>query len=261
MKNGCIDGDALLLDGLEEALRCAKKDSVHLNLSNTSLGNKQLDNTPLNITGLSTKDINEFYQLFASNDKVVTIFSQGINQSAQGTDQGNAIINCHLSSGKIGKAGSGPFSITGQPNAMGGREVGALANTLSSHIDFPNADTDSKEYAELHQGLADFWQTDCLVKKEGLKAVDLFNAVDEGKIKAIWIMATNPIVSMPNHQIISQALAKCPLVIVSDCVENNDTLQYADVIFTCAIVGREVRHSNQLRATNISSTTIFSALW
>lgn len=222
-ENDCIDLGSLNIEGLEEALRCAKKESANQEVVNTSY-------TQFEKTGLSAENINHFYQLFASNDKVVTIFSQGINQSVQGTDQGNAIINCHLASGKIGKAGCGPFSITGQPNAMGGREVGALANTLASHIDFPNEETDSEKYAELHQGLADFWQTDNLVKKEGLKAVDLFNAVDEGKIKAIWIMATNPIVSMPNHEKIAQALAKCPLVIVSDCVEKNDTLQYADVV-------------------------------
>jgi len=221
--HGCITGEALTIEGLDQALCSAKKDGGQRNSG-------QADESLFEKTGLSRKDINDFYQLFARNDKVVTIFSQGINQSTQGTDQGNAIINCHLASGKIGKAGSGPFSITGQPNAMGGREVGALANTLASHIDFPNAETDREEYNKLHQGLADFWQTDCLVKKEGLKAVDLFNAVDEGKIKAIWIMATNPVVSMPDHKKIAQALAKCPLVIVSDCVESNDTLQYADVI-------------------------------
>lgn len=217
-EHDCIDKKARTLEGLEDALRCAQKESLHLS------------HTQCEETGLLTQDMHDFYHLFASNDKVVTLFSQGINQSAQGTDQGNAIINCHLASGKIGKEGCGPFSITGQPNAMGGREVGALANTLASHIDFPNQDTDSEKYAEIHRGLSDFWQTNCLVKKEGLKAVDLFNAVDEGKIKAIWIMATNPIVSMPNHDKIAKALTKCPLVIVSDCVEKNDTLQYADVI-------------------------------
>jgi len=217
-EKGFVDEETLDVEGLAETLLSAKKDI------------KQSDDFLLEKTGLSAKNITDFYQLFARSDKVVTLFSQGINQSAQGTDQGNAIINCHLASGKIGKAGSGPFSITGQPNAMGGREVGALANTLASHIDFPNAESEQQKFNNLHHALSDFWQTDRLAKKEGLKAVDLFNAIDEGKIKAIWIMATNPIVSMPDHDKIAQALAKCPLVIVSDCVENNDTLQYADVI-------------------------------
>lgn len=220
-ENNHINEAALAIEGFDDTLKSAKKDS-------------EIDDIQWEKTGLTQTEIETFYQLFASSEKVVTVFSQGINQSNQGTDQGNAIINCHLASSKIGKPGCGPFSITGQPNAMGGREVGALANTIAGHIDFPHSTTNSTsdlvKYAELRQALSDFWQTKNLVKKEGLKAVDLFNAVDEGKIKAIWIMATNPIVSMPDHQKIAQALTKCPLVIVSDCVENNDTLSFADVI-------------------------------
>ena len=217
-----MGNSALNVEGLDDAFLSAKKDTA------------KLDDI-----GLLAKDIDDFYQLFVESDKVVTIFSQGINQSAQGTDQGNAIINCHLASGKIGKAGSGPFSITGQPNAMGGREVGALANTLASHIEFSDDKIGSDKNNELHDALADFWQTKNLAKQQGLKAVDLFNAIDEGKIKAVWIMATNPLVSMPDHEKIAQALAKCPLVIVSDCVENNDTLKYADVILPAQTWGEK----------------------
>ena len=209
-EHGFIDQDLLtsvdISSGLTEALANAKEDSLQLSA-----------------TGLSEQDLETFYQLFASKKKVVTMFSQGINQSKQGTDQVNAIINCHLVTNKMGKSGSGAFSITGQPNAMGGREVGGLANTLASHIEFKDT--------QLHAALADFWQTDNLAKQEGLKAVDLFDAVDAGKIKVLWIMATNPIVSMPNQEKIKQALKKCPLVIVSDCVASNDTLEFADVIF------------------------------
>jgi len=191
--------------GLAQALTYAEQDSELLDSIN-----------------LSGKDIKQFYQLFANSDKVVTLFSQGINQSSQGTDQVNGIINCHLVTNKIGKEGCGPFSITGQPNAMGGREVGALANTLASHIEFKDN--------HLHAALANFWQTDNLATTEGLKAVDLFDAVESGEIKVLWIMATNPLVSMPNQKKIQRALQKCELVIVSDCVANNDTLAYADVI-------------------------------
>lgn len=200
--------------GLEQALNNAKEDSFHLSS-----------------TGLSEQDIERFYYLFANKEKVVTLFSQGINQSKQGTDQVNGIINCHLVTNKIGKTGSGIFSITGQPNAMGGREVGALANTLASHIEFKDT--------HLHDALADFWQTDNLTKTEGLKAVDLFDAVESGKIKVLWIMATNPLVSMPNHLKIKKALEKCPLVIVSDCVANNDTLSYANVILPAQTWGEK----------------------
>ena len=196
-----------------------------------ALINAKEDSLLLSSTGLSAQDIEKFYQLFATKNKVVTLFSQGINQSKQGTDQVNGIINCHLVTNKIGKEGSGVFSITGQPNAMGGREVGALANTLASHIEF----TDS----HLHEALADFWQTNNLAKNEGFKAVELFDAVASGKIKVLWIMATNPLVSMPNHEKIKQALKKCPLVIVSDCVASNDTLSYADVILPAQTWGEK----------------------
>lgn len=196
-----------------------------------ALENAKQDSQLLAATGLSEQDIERFYQLFANNSKVVTVFSQGINQSKQGTDQVNGIINCHLVTNKIGKSGSGIFSITGQPNAMGGREVGALANTLASHIEF----TDT----HLHAALANFWQTTNLAKNEGFKAVDLFDAVESGKIKVLWIMATNPLVSMPGHEKIKQALKKCPLVIVSDCVASNDTLGYADVILPAQTWGEK----------------------
>lgn len=208
-QNNFINDDLLTSvdksSGLSQALINAKADSLHLSS-----------------TGLAIEQIEQFYQLFATKDKVVTMFSQGINQSSQGTDQVNGIINCHLVTNKIGKIGCGVFSITGQPNAMGGREVGALANTLASHIEFKDS--------HLHSSLANFWQTDNLATVEGLKAVDLFDAVESGQIKVLWIMATNPLVSMPNHEKIKQALKKCPLVIVSDCVATNDTLRYADVI-------------------------------
>ncbi|MCL9782542.1 nitrate reductase [Vibrio sp. S4M6] len=173
-------------------------------------------------TGLSTQELASFYASFSRCDKVVTIYSQGVNQSIQGTDKVNSIINCHLASGKIGEPGSGPFSVTGQPNAMGGREVGALANMLAAHMDFANPQ---------HQKLvANFWGTDNVASQPGLKAVDMFNAINEGKIKAIWIMATNPAVSLPDNRTVQQALEKCPCVIVSDCIKDTDTTRFADVL-------------------------------
>jgi len=172
--------------------------------------------------GVEPELLEQFFKLFSDSDKVVTMFSQGINQSSQGTKQVSAILNCHVASGKIGKQGCGPFSITGQPNAMGGREVGALSNTLASHIEF--------EDSQLLQPLSEFWQTDTLATKPGLKAVELFAAIKRGKIKAVWIMATNPMVSLPDHEATRQALEACSLVVVSDCVASNDTLDYANVI-------------------------------
>ncbi|WP_054112521.1 nitrate reductase [Marinagarivorans algicola] len=166
--------------------------------------------------------IAEVYRLFAQNKKVVTLFSQGINQSSSGVDKGNAIINCHLATGKIGKEGACPFSITGQPNAMGGREVGGLANQLAAHMGFDDqADIDR---------VAQFWQAPNMAQTEGLKAVDMFKAIDEGKIKAIWIMATNPVVSMPDADFVKQALQKCELVMVSEVIADTDTAKAAHVL-------------------------------
>lgn len=215
-------GDLVLFNGLLDYL--ANNDHIDCLADgfDNALASAREDLDKLSNIGLAENDIQTFYQLFGDSEKVVTLFSQGINQSKQGVDQGNAIINCHLASGKIGKPGSGPFSITGQPNAMGGREVGALANTLASHIEF--SDTDK------HQALANFWGTDNLAQKAGLKAVDLFDALDKGKIKAIWIMATNPAVSMPDSEKVRRALKNCPLVVVSDCVASNDTIDFADVV-------------------------------
>ncbi len=172
----------------------------------------------------------QFFELFAKTEKVVTIYSQGVNQSSSGTDKVNSIINCHLATGRIGKPGMGPFSVTGQPNAMGGREVGAFANQLASHMDF------EPEHRALVQ---EFWQSPSIAEKEGFKAIDLFKAINDGKIKALWIMATNPLVSMPNSKAVKQALEKCDLVIVSDCVRNTDTTEMADILLPALAWGEK----------------------
>lgn len=165
--------------------------------------------------------VEQFYQLFAKSDSAISFYSMGINQSTSGTDKCNAIINAHLASGKILKLGSGPFSITGQPNAMGGREVGGLANQLTAHLDINNPD---------HQSLVQtFWQSPTIATKEGKQAVDMFADLQSGKIKAVWIMATNPLVSIPNYGQVKAALESAELVVVSDCVAKNDTLDYAHV--------------------------------
>lgn len=169
---------------------------------------------------LDRHDVRTFYEWVAETPKWLTVFSQGINQSSQGTDKGNAIINAHLLSGRFGKPGMGPFSITGQPNAMGGREVGGLANMLAAHMGFEPEHVDR---------VGRFWNATNMATEEGLKAVDLFEAIGRGDIKAVWIMGTNPAVSMPDAARVRKALAACDLVIVSDCVEETDTMAYADV--------------------------------
>ena len=172
-------------------------------------------------TGLSKSQLHEFFELFVSNERVVTVYSQGVNQSIAGTDKVNAIINCHLATGRIGKPGMGPFSVTGQPNAMGGREVGGLANMLAAHMDL--ADPEHRRIVQ------SFWRSPRIADKPGLKAVDLFRAVDDGRIKALWIMATNPVDSMPEADGVRRALAACPFVVVSDVMQHTDTMRYAHV--------------------------------
>jgi assimilatory nitrate reductase catalytic subunit len=170
---------------------------------------------------ISELEVLSFYTLFAKTDKVVTAYCMGVNQSTSGTDKANSIINSHLATGKIGREGCGPFSLTGQPNAMGGREVGGLANMLACHMNIENPGH--------RQTVQTYWQSPTIAKKAGLKAVDLFENINNGKVKAVWIMATNPMVSMPNRQKIAEALKKCELVVVSDCVAKNDTLDYAHI--------------------------------
>jgi assimilatory nitrate reductase catalytic subunit len=173
------------------------------------------------LTGLDADLIGRFCREFAATPKVVTLWSQGVNQSSAGTDKANAIINCHLLSGRIGKPGCGPFSVTGQPNAMGGRETGALANMLAGHLDWERP-------AEV-AALAQFWQAPRLAPRPGLKAVDLFRALGAGRIGALWVMATNPAMSLPEGDAVRAALAAAPFLVVSETTRRSDTAGYAHV--------------------------------
>ena len=175
-------------------------------------------------------DLNRFFELFAATPRTVTLFSQGINQSLRGTDQVNAILNVHLATGRIGKPGAAPFSITGQPNAMGGREVGGLATTLAAHMDFA---------PENVARVGRFWAAPNMATKPGLKAVELFRALGEGRIKALWVMATNPAVSMPDATRVREALAACPFVVVSDVIARTDTSVHAHVRLPAAAWGEK----------------------
>ena len=171
-------------------------------------------------TGIAEDDTARFFSWFAETEKVVTCFSQGVNQSVQGTDKVNAIINCHLATGRIGRPGMGPLSLTGQPNAMGGREVGGLANQLAAHMGFDEASVDR---------VGRFWKAPRMARCEGLKAVDLFRAVEDGRIRALWVMATNPVVSLPRADAVRRALAGLDLLVVSDNVLGGDTVSLAHI--------------------------------
>jgi assimilatory nitrate reductase catalytic subunit len=182
-------------------------------------------------TGLSEADVFRFFDLFRTTERVVTCFSQGVNQSAQGTDKVNAIINCHLATGRIGQPGMGPFSLTGQPNAMGGREVGGLANQLAAHMGFSSAEVDR---------VGRFWKAKRMATGEGHKAVQMFDAVARGEIKALWVMATNPAVSLPQASAVRDALKKLELFVVSENVASNDTVNAgAHVLLPAAAWGEK----------------------
>ena len=166
-------------------------------------------------TAIEEADVARFFELFRNTDRVVTCFSQGVNQSAQGTDKVNAIINLHLATGRIGRPGMGPLSLTGQPNAMGGREVGGLANQLAVHMGFSPTETDR---------VRRFWDAPRIATAEGRKAVDMFAAIERGTIKALWVMATNPAVSLPRAGAMRAALKNLELFVVSENVVSNDTI-------------------------------------
>ncbi len=217
------DGDTALFNGLlAEMKRRGVVDDTYL-AAHVDVPNgfwSKLNCDVVTIADIPSDALKSFYDLVTSHPKTLTLFSMGVNQSVGGVDKANAIINFHLATGRIGKSGAGPFSITGQPNAMGGREVGGLANTLAVHMGFSE---DERATAQA------FWNSPGITLGPGLKAIDLFRAVNEGKIKVIWIMATNPAVSMPDAGFVRAALAKCPLVIVSDIIADTDTAKLAHI--------------------------------
>jgi assimilatory nitrate reductase catalytic subunit len=222
------DGDAALFNGLlrrisEQGAVDSRYVARHVSGFVTALTAAQPWNRDkvAEACGLTLAEINAFYKLWLARERVVTVFSQGVNQSSVGTDKVNAIINCHLATGRIGRPGMGPFSVTGQPNAMGGREVGGLANTLAAHLDIDNV---------LHrQAVADFWRAARMAEGPGLKAVDLFQACADGRIKFLWILSTNPAVSLPDADGVASAIRACDFVAVSDTSAATDTIQLADV--------------------------------
>ncbi|WP_027144299.1 nitrate reductase [Mesorhizobium sp. WSM3626] len=222
------DGDVALFTGLLAWLgQHNALDRAYITAHTSGFGQALFAASAFNLagvaaaTGLSEDELGRFYSLFARTEKTVTVYSQGVNQSSQGTDKVNAIINCHLATGRIGKPGAGPFSVTGQPNAMGGREVGGMANMLAAHMEIENP--------EHRERVQRFWNAPAIAGKPGLKAVDMFKAVADGRIKALWIMATNPVDSMPDAGAVEAAIKACPFVVVSDVLAETDTVRHAHV--------------------------------
>jgi len=161
----------------------------------------------------------------------LSLYCQGLNQSSSGTAKNSALINLHLACGQIGRAGAGPFSLTGQPNAMGGREVGGLANALPGHRDPANA----QHRAEV----AAVWGVDALPDKPGHTAVALFEAAARGEIDVLWIVCTNPAQSLPDQALVQAALARCPFVIVQEAFAHTATARAADLLLPAATWGEK----------------------
>ena len=168
---------------------------------------------------------------FGESPAVLSLYCQGLNQSSRGTDKNAALINLHLATGKIGKPGSGPFSLTGQPNAMGGREVGGMANLLSAHRDMANA--------EHRAEVAALWGVADVPSRPGKTAIEMFDAVASGEIKMLWIACTNPAQSMPDQAKIRKALDKAELVVVQEAYVDTETVACADVLLPAATWGEK----------------------
>ncbi|GAA4325116.1 nitrate reductase [Pigmentiphaga soli] len=183
------------------------------------------------ICGIDEEDLRTAADWFAASPATLSLYCMGLNQSSHGTDKNLALINLHLATGQLGRPGAGPFSLTGQPNAMGGREVGGMATMLAAHRDIGNA----AHRAEV----AAFWGVETLSERPGLTAVDLFDAVAGGRVKAVWIVCTNPVHSMPDIGAVRQALQAAEFVVVQEAFADTDTVPYADVLLPAATWGEK----------------------
>ncbi len=200
-----------------------------------ALRDRVRDYTPKDVAKLCGIDESALLQAarwFAeANGRTLSLYCQGLNQSSSGTDKNAALINLHLATGQIGKPGAGPFSLTGQPNAMGGREVGGLANLLSAHRDMGNA--------EHRAEVARLWGVDDVPSKPGKTAVEMFEAAADGEIKALWIACTNPAQSMPDQATVHRALERAEFVVVQEAFSTTATCRYADLLLPATTWGEK----------------------
>ncbi|AUC76990.1 nitrate reductase [Olleya sp. Bg11-27] len=176
--------------------------------------------------GVPVKEIQQAAKIIGTSKGFISMWAMGLNQSVIGTDKNTSLLNLSLITGQVGKPGAGPFSLTGQPNAMGGREVGGMANLLAVHKDLQNE--------EHRREVAQFWGVEKISPKPGLTATEMFDALESGQLKAVWIACTNPLVSMPNSHRIEKAMAKSKFVVVQEISHKSDTLQYADLVLPAA---------------------------
>ncbi|HUX91891.1 MAG TPA: molybdopterin-dependent oxidoreductase [Gallionellaceae bacterium] len=183
------------------------------------------------ICGIAAEDIVRAAQWFATSKATLSMYCQGLNQSVQGTHKNTALINLHLATAHIGRAGAAPLSLTGQPNAMGGREVGGMANLLSAHRDMANP--------EHRAEVAKLWGVVDVPAQAGKTAVEMFEAVRSGEIKALWIACTNPAQSMPDLKLVIEALNAAEFVVVQDAFRATDTAAFADVLLPACTWGEK----------------------
>ncbi len=167
----------------------------------------------------------------AARTPTLSLWCQGLNQSSSGTDKNTTLINLHLATGQIGRPGAGPLSLTGQPNAMGGREVGGLANLLSAHRDLANP----QHRAEV----AALWGVPSVPAQPGKSAVRMFEAAADGEIKLLWIACTNPAQSLPHQAMVKRALERAEFVVVQEAYGNTATVPYADLLLPATSWGEK----------------------
>ncbi|UVE19449.1 molybdopterin-dependent oxidoreductase [Pseudomonas sp. LS44] len=187
--------------------------------------------TVADICGISVGSLQACAEIIGKAPSFLSLWCMGLNQSSAGSAKNSALINLHLATGQIGRIGSGPFSLTGQPNAMGGRETGSLSNLLPGHRDAANAEHRSE--------VAGYWGVDALPQSTGLTAIELFDAVRDGKIKALWIACTNPAQSLPDQTKVHEALSACPFVVVQEAFFTTETCHYADLLLPAASWGEK----------------------
>jgi assimilatory nitrate reductase catalytic subunit len=183
------------------------------------------------VCGITKDALFEAAKLFARSPATLSLYCQGLNQSTSGTAKNAALINLHLATAQIGRPGAGPFSLTGQPNAMGGREVGGLANLLSAHRDL----SDPQHRAEV----AALWGVESVPHKPGKTAVEMFQAAADGEIKALWIACTNPAQSMPDQATVRRALQRAEFVVVQEAFSTTATCDYADLLLPATTWGEK----------------------
>ena len=183
------------------------------------------------LCGISVEQLRQCAEWVGTSERFLSLWCMGLNQSTAGSAKNSALINLHLATGQIGRPGAGPFSLTGQPNAMGGRETGSLSNLLPGHREAANADHRAE--------VAAYWGVEQLPTSTGLSAIELFEQVRSGKIKALWIACTNPAQSMPDQNAVRAALQTCPFVVLQEAFRTTETAAFADLLLPAASWGEK----------------------